>query len=185
MNGNLRRLLCALICCGVVLPTFSDQLQLTKRVPMMNRGASTFYVEGHIDGFGPAFMLVDTGSSYSTVNEETFAILEKTGHTSFIKELQGTMADGSRRVVPIYRISGVNLGGECYIGDVEVALFPGSTRLILGLSVLRKVSPFMFSMGDTPHIMLSNCQHNPGLDTGDKVVKDKHAQLVPAQTVMR
>jgi predicted aspartyl protease len=184
MNGNLKKLLCALACCSVVISVSAEELNLNKRIPMMNRGASTFYVEGHIDGFGPAFMLVDTGSSYSTVNEETFAILEKTGHTSFVKELQGTMADGSRRLVPIYRISGVNLGGECYVRDVEVALFPGSTRLILGLSVLRKVSPFMFSIGKTPHILLSNCQHS----SEENLSKDSHTDLLPAkttQTVMR
>lgn len=181
MNGNLIRLLFALMCCSVVVSAAAEKPNLNKRIPMMNRGASTFYVEGHIDGFGPAFMLVDTGSSYSTLNEETFAVLQKTGHTSFIKELQGTMADGSRRVVPIYRISGVNLGGECHIRDVEVALFPGSTRLILGLSVLRKVSPFMFSIGETPHIMLSNCSHN----AEETVSRDSSAELTPTQTVMR
>lgn len=183
MKGYLKELLCALGCFSLCLCAAAEQQDFNTRIPMMNRGASTFYIKGHIDGFGPAFMLVDTGSSYSTITEDTFTVLKQAGHTTFIRELRGTMADGSQRRVPIYRISGVHLGEECHIRDIEVALFPGSKRLILGLSVLRKVSPFTFSIGDAPHMMLSNCQppENILTDTGSNLVKTSSTMTVSAE----
>ena len=66
------------------------------------------------------------------------------------------MADGSRRLVSVYRITGMNVGGDCYIPNIEVAVFPAGSREILGLSALSKVSPFMFSM-NPPRLLLSNC----------------------------
>ncbi|MFO1351863.1 MAG: retropepsin-like aspartic protease [Gammaproteobacteria bacterium] len=131
--------------------------QFDQHVPLSKHGASTFYVTGSIEGFGSAELLVDTGSGYVTLDEETFAILNKSGKAQYIKQLRGTMADGSERIVPIYRIAGIELGGKCYVSDVEVAIFPKKTRLILGLSALRKVSPFIFSMDDPPSLKLSNC----------------------------
>jgi hypothetical protein len=50
----------------------------------------------------------------------------------------------------------MEVGKECRVTDIEVAVFPGSTRQILGLSTLRKASPFLFSM-DPPRLHLSNC----------------------------
>jgi len=66
------------------------------------------------------------------------------------------MADGSQLTVPIYRIGGVVIGAECWLSDVEAAVFPGSTRFILGLSGLRQAAPFIFSL-DPPQLVLSNC----------------------------
>lgn len=131
--------------------------EFNKRVPIINKGASTFYIDSHIEGFGTTQLLVDTGSGYATINEETFAVLQQTGHTEYIKQLRGIMADGSQKIVPIYRISSISLGGECVIHDVEVAVFPKNTRQILGLSALRKVSPFVFSMDEPASLVLSHC----------------------------
>ena len=50
----------------------------------------------------------------------------------------------------------MNIGGQCPLEDIEVAVFPGNTRQILGLSTLRQASPFIFSM-DPPQLVLSNC----------------------------
>jgi hypothetical protein len=59
--------------------------------------------------------------------------------------------------VQVYRLSAINIGGQCWLRDVDAAVFPGKTRQILGLSALRKTSPFMFSM-EPPELSLSNCK---------------------------
>jgi len=66
------------------------------------------------------------------------------------------MADGSMRVVPVYRIGSISIGGVCRIDDVEAAVFPGAYRGLLGLSALRKAAPLMFSI-EPPLLQMTNC----------------------------
>ena len=127
------------------------------RVPMQSPGTDTYYVQGHIQGFGAVDLMVDTGSSYSVISETTLATLLQSGTAIYVKELEGVMADGSRKLVPIYLISGINVGGTCMIRDVETAVFPTRIRPILGMSALRKVSPFTFSL-EPPNLLLSDCK---------------------------
>lgn len=138
----------------VALCVRGDELEFNKRVPIQSKGTAAYYIEGHIEGFGTAQLLVDTGSGYTTIDEETLAVLKKSGRAKYLKKLRGIMADGSRKILPVYLIAGINLGGECMVRDVEAAVFPARTRPILGMKTLRKVSPFIFSM-DPPSLMLS------------------------------
>lgn len=127
-----------------------------QQVLLKTIGTSTYYVDSQIEGVGVTSLLVDTGSGYSTINQETLADLKEAGNATFLKQLEGIMADGSRMIVPVYRISAFNLGGKCLIRDIEVAVFPSGSRQILGLSALSKVAPFVFSL-DPPSLTLSNC----------------------------
>lgn len=125
---------------------------------MQDRGVATFYVQGHVDGFGSAPFMVDTGSGYTTINERTLDALRSNGNAQYVKNLTGIMADGSRTALPVYLISSIDIGGHCLVRNIEVAVFPGRSRQILGLSTLRKVSPFIFSL-DPPRLTLSNCNN--------------------------
>ena len=130
---------------------------VVQEIEMRSSDFNTFYVNGTIQGIEKtSSMLVDTGSGYTTINQDTLTKLQEIGDAVYMKKLEGTLADGSRLFVPVYRISGINLGGNCYVRDFEVAVFPAGTREILGLSTLRKVSPFQFSM-EPPRLSLSNC----------------------------
>lgn len=149
---------------GLATATLADTPQVL--VPMANPGTDTYYVQGDIEGFGPTDMIVDTGSSYSAISEETLAALLASGNARYVKKLQGIMADGSRRVVAIYTLSHIILGGACVVRDVEAAVFPGNTRPILGMSALRKVSPFTISL-DPPNLHLSRCDTAPVQATPD------------------
>ena len=62
----------------------------------------------------------------------------------------------SRRTIPVYRLSKLTLGNDCTLRNVEAAVLPQKTRLILGLSALEKTAPFVFSV-DPPSLALSNC----------------------------
>ncbi len=126
------------------------------RVIMTEKSASTFYVPANIAGFGPTELMVDTGSGYVTINEQTLAVLKKAGKAKYHKDLIGVLANGSEMRVPVYIVSSISIGANCWLKDVEAAVFPGTSRQILGLSALRKTAPFVFSIAP-PELMLSAC----------------------------
>ena len=125
-------------------------------VPMHLKGASTFYISGQIGDMPPTEFMVDTGSSYMTINEETLTLLQQTEDPVYLRDLTGILANGDQMRVPVYAVSSVELGEGCRLEEVEVAVFPGKTRQILGLSALLKAAPFVFST-NPPQLQLSNC----------------------------
>lgn len=157
-------------------------------IPMQHKGASTFYVTTEIAGLEAVDFMVDTGSGYATINEETLAILMQNQSASYIKDLEGILADGSRLVVPVYQVKEMNIGGACNLQDIQVAVFPGKTRQILGLSALRQASPFIFSM-NPPQLKLSHCtgkvaeikpETGPKAEALDKVVVQDEEPVSPS-----
>jgi predicted aspartyl protease len=126
-------------------------------VPMYMKGASTYYISGQIGDIAPTDFMVDTGSSYMTINEETLAQLRASHKPRYLRELTGVLANGDEIRVPVYSLTSVRIGGVCMLEDVEAAVFPGNTRQILGLSALLKAAPFIFST-DPPQLELSHCQ---------------------------
>lgn len=170
MKKRLLSVFFATACMGGVAVAGAAEFNTT--VPMKVKGAATFYVPGHIDGLGAVDLMVDTGSGYMTINEDALRELKRTNNARYVRDLRGILANGSEMVVPVYRLTAVNIGGNCRINDVEAAVFPGKTRFILGLSVLQKAAPFIFSM-DPASLVLSHC--SPGM--GERV-----AVTVPAAT---
>jgi hypothetical protein len=126
-------------------------------VPLHSVGTATYYVGGDIEGYGSTQLLIDTGSSYSTISEQTLEILLDKGAAKYLKTLQGTLANGKVMTVPVYLVSGINIGGKCFIREIEAAIFSAKIRPILGLSALRKVAPFVFSF-NPPNLALSHCE---------------------------
>lgn len=125
-------------------------------IPMRHNGAATYYIGGSIAGYGPVEFLVDTGSGFTTINQHTLSVLKRSGDATFVRKLTGVMADGTRRIVPVYRIRAITLGGRCVLRNIEAAVFPHRTRPLLGLSALDKAAPFVFSTRP-PRLVLSNC----------------------------
>ena len=156
MEANLKRRILGTLLGLCAVCAYAEEPNSKQRVLLQSIGTDTYYIKGEIKGGGSASLLVDTGSGYSVINHTTLRRLKKTGDAVYLKKLEGIMADGSTMIVPVYRISGINLGGNCYIPDIEAAVFPRSTRQILGLRTLRKVAPFSFDV-DPPSLILSNC----------------------------
>lgn len=125
-------------------------------VQMTDQGASTFYVNVFLKGVGISEFLVDTGSSYMTINADTLDVLKREDQATYLKDLKGILADGTEQVVPLYRIKAMRIGESCALTNVKAAVFPGKTRNILGLSALRAAAPFVFSV-EPPTLELSNC----------------------------
>jgi len=126
-------------------------------VEIEKRNAGTFYIAGALDGFGPLDLLVDTGSSYLVITEPMLALLREAGRASYSRGLEGRMADGSTRVVPVWRLSSLRLGDTCWVHDIEAAVFPAGSRTILGMNVLSRLAPFTFS-AEPARLGLAHCQ---------------------------
>lgn len=143
---------------GLMAGTCSVALagEFSTAVEMRGKGAATFYVPGQIGGFGPVELMVDTGSGYTTINEDMLERLRGTSHIRYVRQLRGRLANGSELDVPVYSIAAVSIGENCWLHDVEAAVFPGSTRPILGLNALQRAAPFIFSF-DPPQLQLSHC----------------------------
>lgn len=151
----------------MALPGSLMASDLTFGVPMHLKGASTFYISGRIGDMPTSDFMVDTGSSYMTINEVTLASLRQTEKPVYLRDLTGILANGDQMRVPVYAVSRVQLGEACLLEEVEVAVFPGNTRQILGLSVLLRAAPFLFST-NPPQLQLSNCSSLAETKTGDQ-----------------
>lgn len=125
-------------------------------VPMYDKGLSTYYVAGHIDDYGAVEFMVDTGSAYVILMEDTLKALKARGDARYLRELSGIMADGSRMTVPVFLIRGLRIGAHCELHDVEATVIPSASRNVLGLSALRKAAPFTVSL-NPPSLALSGC----------------------------
>ncbi len=126
-------------------------------IPMEEKGAKTFYIDVILPGVGKTPFMVDTGSGYMTLNANDLRRLKQQGHATYVKELEGILADGQRRILPVYRIAEVSLGSQCVLKNIEAAIMPAGTRNILGLSALSQVAPFTFDL-QPPRLLLSRCR---------------------------
>ena len=126
-------------------------------VALRKHDAGTFYIDGSLQGYGDLRMLLDTGSSYLVIGQAILEELLKSGDARYSRQLEGIMADGSTRVIPVYRVAGLRLGANCWVHDVEAAIMPGQTRPILGMNILSRLAPFTFS-ADPAEISVQRCQ---------------------------
>jgi hypothetical protein len=130
--------------------------EFSTAIEMRAKDGATLYVPGMLPGFGTVDWMVDTGSGYTTINEDMLVVLQRDGLARFVKTLRGRLANGSELDVPVYAIDAIAIGDGCWLHDVEAAVFPGSTRAILGLNVLQRAGPFIFSFAP-PRLVISNC----------------------------
>lgn len=128
-------------------------------------GLDTFYVHIGVAGAGGEPYLVDTGAGYMTITDATLARSQAAGTAVYLRDIEGHMADGRIVRVPLYRISEITIGQACHLSNVEVAVLPGASRGLFGLSALRKASPFEFSV-DPPTLRLSNCGATLAAESG-------------------
>ena len=154
MVNRKYRCACALI---GLLSWSGASAQSVVRVPMFEKGSSTYYVKATVQGTGATDFMVDTSAGYVVIDEDMLQELINVSQAEYVNEFQGVLADGTEIVVPIYRVSSIMIGDRCVVPDVEVAVFPSGTRCILGMNVLRKAAPFTISI-DPPRLSLSRCR---------------------------
>lgn len=141
---------------GTSSVVFAGQGEFTTVVDMQGK-STTFFVQSQVAGIGAVDFMVDTGSGYTTINEDILARMQSSGAAPrYLRQLRGRLANGSEINVPVYLIEAVSIGDKCWLTDVEAAVFPGKTRPILGLNALQRTAPFIFSF-EPPRLQLSNC----------------------------
>lgn len=125
-------------------------------IPIHDKGAQTFYIKGKLGDLDATEFMLDTGSGYLVINQESLARLKENGQAGYVKDIKGILANGDEFIVPVWRISSMTINNQCILRDVEAAVFPGKTRQILGLTALRKAAPFIVSF-EPPQIVFSHC----------------------------
>lgn len=124
-------------------------------IPMQLMASGAFYVKASLDTHVHTEMLLDTGSGYVSLSDETFGKIRNEAGTVFQRFITGVMADGKAARVPVYLISELKLSEECVLHDVEVAVMRNAKRDILGLSALRQLQPLTLQMD--PPLLTANC----------------------------
>ncbi|GAB4507432.1 MAG: hypothetical protein Tsb0026_02840 [Sulfuricaulis sp.] len=160
----------------VSTPVLAGEFDVT--VPMYDKGLATYYVNAHVADLGASEFMVDTGSGYVTINEQTLGALQERKQAQYVKELRAILANGSEMIIPVYAINQLRIG-TCTIRNVEAAVFPARTRQILGLSALNKAAPFTFSI-DPPELVLSNCVQNADAPLAQPTLAEATEPVVPS-----
>jgi len=142
----------------LVLLTFgyAHAASTTNNIPMQDIGLGTYYVNVALADLAGSQFMVDTGSGYVAINQESLTRLKENNQVTYLRDIKGILANGKSYVVPIWRVSSLTLNDQCTLQNVEVAVFPGKTRQILGLSALKKAAPLQMSF-DPPQLILSHC----------------------------
>jgi predicted aspartyl protease len=164
---------------GLVLvstPASGDKFDVT--VPMHDKGMATYYVNAEIADLGLSEFMVDTGSGYLTINEQTLNALQEREQVQYVKELRAILANGSELIIPVYAIKQLRIGA-CTLRNVEAAVFPARTRQILGLSALNKAAPFTFSV-EPPELVLSNCAQSVDASLAQPTLAEATEPAVPS-----
>lgn len=140
----------------LALPALASAERFSYTADMHRVDSGNYYVHG---SFGPGVetdLLVDTGSGYVALTRSTFARIKDLPGVTYLRDIAGSMANGKVLNVPVYRVASLKVGTSCVLTDVEVAVMPGGTRDILGLSALRKAEPFAMQL-EPPVLYLSSC----------------------------
>jgi predicted aspartyl protease len=149
----MKKVLLSLMC---LLPLPVVAAQFNAVVPIHDKGAQTFYIKGQLGSLDSTEFMLDTGSGYLVINQESLAQLKESGQAGYVKDIKGILANGDEFVVPVWKISSMTINDQCILHEVEAAVFPGRTRQILGLTALKKAAPFIVSF-DPPQIVFSHC----------------------------
>ncbi|MBD3584370.1 hypothetical protein HHX48_01310 [Salinimonas sp. HHU 13199] len=113
-------------------------------VTLTKHGAGTLYVQATLDDFLSTSFLVDTGSGLVTLNKKTFSELAKKGNVTSSGYIAARMANGQIQKLQRFSVGSINIGGNCDLGPVEIAVIPQGAN-ILGINALLKAAPFTIS----------------------------------------
>ena len=127
----------------------------TAEIPMHEVRSGAFYIKGNLGGLVDTDLLLDTGSGYVSLSQQTFDLIRDDATTVFQRHITGIMANGRKESVPIYRIGELRLTSECILRNIEVAVFRSTSRDILGLNALMQIQPITLQLD--PPLMTATC----------------------------
>jgi predicted aspartyl protease len=126
------------------------------KIAMSQADSGNFYVKGRFGNEESTDFLVDTGSGLVILSEPAFKRIAVMAGSKPVSRKAARMADGRTKAINVYSVEQLVLGQSCRIGPLEVAVIPGATRNILGLSALNKAAPFAIYTSP-PMLALSGC----------------------------
>lgn len=115
-------------------------------VPLTPSDKGTLLIAATMGTKTRADFLVDTGATYTVVNQRVLSELRREGAVVAVRDVRAAIADGRDSTATIYRASRLSLSPTCTLENVEVAHLGGNQRNMLGLSALRQLSPFVLDV---------------------------------------
>jgi clan AA aspartic protease (TIGR02281 family) len=140
----------------LVTPAAVQAADFDFKIAMSQADSGNFYVKGRFGNEQSTEFLVDTGSGLVILSEPAFKRIVVMAGSKPVSRKAARMADGRTKAINVYSVEQLVLGQNCRIGPIEVAVIPGATRNILGLSALNKVAPFAIYTSP-PTLALSGC----------------------------
>ncbi len=131
------------------------------QVSLHATGAGSYTVTGKLGGVSGEFLL-DTGASMITVSREFFEDMSNHSRPKLARQVAARLASGRVRTVDVYELPALELGSDCVVGPVEVAVMPRGGRNLLGMSALTQAAPFAVS-ASPPVLALSACSLSPAV----------------------
>ncbi len=131
------------------------------QVSLHATGAGSYTVTGTLGGVSGEFLL-DTGASMITVSREFFEAMAAQSKPKLARQVGARLASGRVRTVDVYELPTLELGSDCVVGPVEVAVMPRGGRNLLGMSALTQAAPFAVS-ASPPVLALSACSLSPAV----------------------
>jgi len=115
-------------------------------IDMHQVDSGNFYVRALASGDIETDLLLDTGSSYVSLSQNTFNKISAVSAPRFIRHIYGKLANGKVEKVPLYALNELKLAENCVLTNIEVAVFSRADRDILGLNALAKLQPFTMQL---------------------------------------
>ena len=131
----------------VITANQSAAKDIQETVPLVEHGTSTYYTLATVEGTAECPFMVDTGAGYTTISESMLKDLQKQNLVEYKRSITAVMANGSESIVKVYLVKKMTLGKKCSFLDVEVAVLPGQSRTILGMSLLKRANSFTINPG--------------------------------------
>lgn len=146
-----------MLVCFFLLSLFTTAFAVSAEpqgIALSKQGMGTLYVEATINNALKTSFLVDTGSGLVTLNRKTFTALTRNANVTSMGYIAARMANGQIQKLQRFSVSSINVGGNCDLGAVEVAVIPSGAN-ILGINALLKVAPFTISANE---LTLTGCK---------------------------
>ena len=147
----------AIILGVILLPAALFASDFDTTIPAYDKGKIAYYISSSVGKNEKVEFMIDTGAGHSAITETTLNKLRTQVKVEFVKNVAGTLANGAKLALPLYRVASMQIGAECTINDVKVVVLPNATRNIIGMSALKKVAPFALTT-NPPRLLLSNCR---------------------------
>ena len=139
---------------NLIIPTIAvaDEVEII----MTEASSGGLYIHTELGAAIETDMLLDTGSSYTTLSQLTFDKVNEQSKLSFSRNIYGAMADGRVNQVPLYILDELVLADNCILKNIEVAVLQYGDIDILGLKALKLLQPFSIQLMPAK-LSINNC----------------------------